>query len=202
MFETSLINRDKAMANQDMMVRPVFNGWRIAGWGIAAALLLLPLVAMQFTTDVEWTGNDFLIMGTMIGSIGLAFEFLVRKSNRLAYRVAAGVTLMTTFLLIWINLAAGVIGSENNPANLMYLGVFAVGISGAFVARFEAAAMGRALGATACVHGLIALIALAAGLGAAEPPGSVKVFMLNGFFVALWSFAAWLFAKAGGEGAS
>lgn len=30
------------------------NPWRIVGWGTAAALLLLPLVAMQFTSEVNW----------------------------------------------------------------------------------------------------------------------------------------------------
>ena len=201
-METSLINRGKAMANQGVMDRSFFNGWRIAGWGLAAALLLLPLVAMQFTAEVEWTGSDFLIMGTIIGSIGLAFEFLARQSTRLAYRAGAGVALAATFLLIWINLAVGIIGSEDNPANLMYFSVLAVGISGAFVARFESAGMARALVATACVHGLIGVLALAAGLGAAEPPGPVKVFVLNGVFVALWLFSAWLFARAGDRQAS
>ena len=36
-------------------------------WGGAAALLLLPLVAMQFTEEVQWTWHDFVIMGVMLG---------------------------------------------------------------------------------------------------------------------------------------
>jgi hypothetical protein len=47
-----------------------------------------------------------------------------------------------------MNLAVGIIGSEDNPANLMYGGVLAVGIIGAIIARFEPHGMARALVAT------------------------------------------------------
>jgi hypothetical protein len=39
---------------------------RIAIWGTAAFLLLLPWVAMQFTTEVNWTLFDFLVIGVML----------------------------------------------------------------------------------------------------------------------------------------
>ncbi|MGH8077936.1 MAG: hypothetical protein ACREPE_11510 [Lysobacter sp.] len=40
--------------------------WRIAIWGTAALLLLLPLVAMQFTDEVDWDETDFIVIGAMI----------------------------------------------------------------------------------------------------------------------------------------
>ena len=30
------------------------------------ALLLIPLVAMQFTREVDWTAGDFLVMGVLL----------------------------------------------------------------------------------------------------------------------------------------
>ena len=36
--------------------------------------------------------------------------------------------IVAAFLLIWINLAVGINGSEDNPANLMYGGVLTVGV--------------------------------------------------------------------------
>lgn len=54
-----------------------------------------------------------------------------------------------------MNGAVGIVGSEDNPANLMYGGVLAVGIVGAVIARFRAEGMARAQGSVA----LIALIA-------------------------------------------
>ncbi len=52
----------------------------------------------------------------------------------MAYRFAVGVALAAAFLLVWMNLAVGLIGSEDNPANLMYFGVLAVGFIGAIIA--------------------------------------------------------------------
>jgi len=95
------------------------NRWRIAVWGGAALLLLLPLVAMQFTTEVVWTGFDFLLFGVMLAVLGGGIELAVRMSRHYAYRAAAGIALVTGFLLVWMNLAVGIIGNEENPANLM-----------------------------------------------------------------------------------
>jgi hypothetical protein len=53
-----------------------------------------------------------------------------------AYRAAVGVAIAAAFILVWMNLAVGIIGSEDNPANLMYGGVLAIGIIGAVIARF------------------------------------------------------------------
>ena len=91
--------------------------------------------------------------------------------------------------------AVGIIGSEDNNANLMYGGVLAVGIVGAIVARFQPHGMARALFATALAQALVAALALVAGWGS---PGSgpLEIMALNGFFAALWLIAAWLFRKA------
>ena len=43
-----------------------WKGWRIAMWGTAAFLLLLPAVAMQFTSEVDWGPGDFMVMGVML----------------------------------------------------------------------------------------------------------------------------------------
>ena len=63
-----------------------------------------------------------------------------------AYRVAIGVAVASALILVWINAAAGIIG--DGPINLMYFGVIAVGMIGAFIARLEPRGMSRALFAT------------------------------------------------------
>jgi hypothetical protein len=84
----------------------------------------------------------------------------------------------------------GIIGSEENPANLMFAGVLAVGVIGACIARFRSQGMAHALIATALAQALVAVIALIAGLG--EPP----LWLLTAFYVALWLTSAGLFRKA------
>ena len=172
------------------------NKWRILGWGGLAALLATPLVAMQFTSEVQWTGSDFIAMGVLFALVGGTIELAVRASSNLAYRLGAALAVLGSFLLIWVNLAVGFIGDEDNPQNLMYFALLGLPIAGAFIARSNAAGMARAMLATAAGQALITAIAWFAGLGANDPPGAVGILMLNSVFVGLWLLAALLFRNA------
>lgn len=116
-------------------------------------------------------------------------------ANRTAYRAAIGLALAAVFILVWLSLGVGIIGRDGDPANLMYFGVLAVGIIGAIIARLQPHGMARALIATALAQALVAAIALIAGLGLPWS-GPVEILLLNGFFVALFTGAAWLFRRA------
>jgi hypothetical protein len=111
--------------------------WRLAPWGIAVLILLLPLAAMPFTDEVAWDRVDFVLMGAMLFGACGAFELAARMTGNTAYRAAVGVAVVAAFILVWITLAVGIIGSEDNPANLMYGGVLAVGLLGALLVRFR-----------------------------------------------------------------
>jgi hypothetical protein len=161
---------------------------RIAVWGGAAFLLLLPLVAMQFTDEVNWDETDFIVFGAMLALACGTYELAVRMTRSRAYRAAVGVAVVAAFLLIWINLAVGIIGSEDNPANLMYGGVLAVGVIGGIIARFQAGGMARVLVVMALIQAMVFVIALVAGLGFTGP--------ITLFFVALWLLSASLFRAA------
>ncbi|MGE5161386.1 MAG: hypothetical protein ACM3O5_07765 [Betaproteobacteria bacterium] len=165
------------------------NRWRLAGWGAAAVLPLVPLVAMQFTDEVNWSLADVVVFGALLACAGAAFELAVRMSQSTAYRAAAGVGLAAAFLLVWVNGAVGIIGSEDNPANLMYAGVLAIGLAGAAIARLRPRGMARTLVAMAVAQALVAVIAFPA------EPGYVP-FAATIFFGALWLAAAWLFRRA------
>jgi len=170
--------------------------WRIIGWGLAAALLLLPLVAMQFTSEVNWSAADFVFAAVMFALVGGTFELAFRKSGNLCYRGGVAVAVAASFLLVWINGAVGIIGDEGNPANLMFLGVIAVALAGAIVARFEAGGMARAMFLAALSQALVGMIALVGRLGAAEPPGMAGVLVLIGCFALMWAASGALFQKA------
>jgi fatty acid desaturase len=101
-----------------------------------------------------------------------------------------------------VNLAVGIIGSEDNPANLMYGGVLAVSAIGVSIARFQPAGMARALSATAFAQALVGVIALTAGFGSTSPSLPATIVFLTGFFIALWLLSAYLFRKAAREQAS
>src|SRR5688572_31081806 len=103
----------------------------------AGFILLLPLLAMQITDEVVWDQADFAVAGALLVGTGLMYELAARKAGNIAYRAAVGVALAAALLLVWLNLAVGVIGTENDLANVMYIGVLAVGIIGAIIARFR-----------------------------------------------------------------
>ncbi len=168
------------------------NRWRMAIWGSATLLLLLPWVAMQFTGEVNWTLFDFLVFGAMLAVACGTYELATRLTANTAYRAAVGVAVAAAFILVWINLAVGIIGTEDNPANLMFGGVLAVGIIGAIIARFRPRGMARALVVTALAQALVAVIVLVTGL-------SYEALILTGFFAAPWLTSAWLFRKAARE---
>jgi len=70
-------------------------------------LLLVPLIAMQFTTEVNWDAFDFIVMGILLLVTGLCCELALRKIKKKEYRlIGVGIILMT-FLLVWGELATG-----------------------------------------------------------------------------------------------
>lgn len=128
------------------------------------------------------------------------------KKGNTTYKIALGVALAAAFLLFWVNGAVGIIGSENNPANLLYLGVFAVGITGAVIARFKPHGMTRAMLVTAIVQVLVPVIAILiwkpsvpSGEAFWGMAGMAGVFVLNGFFAVLFVLSALLFRRAARE---
>ena len=155
-----------------------------------ACVLLIP-----FLTGAPWDETDYIVAGVLLFGTGVAFELVARNARTRSYRFATAIALGTALLLTWINLAVGIIGNENNPANLMYFGVVAVGFVGAVIARFKPHGMSRALFATATAQALVPVIALMIW----KPPitmGVVLVFGLNAFFVMLFIGSALLFRHA------
>ncbi len=175
------------------------NRWRIAAWAAAALIMLLPLFAMQVTDQVVWDVTDFAVLGALLVGAGVTYELAARKTGNTAYRSAVGVALAAAFILVWVNGAVGIIGTEHDDANLMYGGVLAVGIIGAIIARFRPHGMARALFATALAQVLVAVIALIAGFGSTGPTWPLDILVSTGFFAALWLLSAWLFRKAARE---
>lgn len=170
--------------------------WRLIGWGGAGLLLLTPLVAMQFTDEVAWTGFDFAFMGGLFAIVGLGLELAVRKRRDAAYRIAVGLALAAAFFLIWLNGAVGIIGSENEDANLLFLGVIAVAFIGAIAARFRPAGMVWAMRAAALAQVAVPFVAATFGPAVRVLLLRQEVTVLTLVFTAMWLTSAELFRRA------
>ena len=149
---------------------------------------------------MAWTVFDFAFASALLVGVGGTYALVVMNTDNTAYRAAVGVALAAAFILIWVNGAVGVIGSEDNPANLMYGGVLAVGIIGAIIAGFQPHGMARVLFATALAQALVPVIALIAGMHWSPISSNISeilgILILNGFFVALFVGSALLFRNA------
>lgn len=156
----AIMHGDRDMASSAGGQRNGGVPWRIIGWGFAVGLLLLPFIAMQVGAEgVDWSLGDFIVFGVMLGTVGGAFELAVRASGSWSYRGGAALALLAMFLVVWANLAVGIVGNENNPWNQLFFLALLVGVVGACLARFRARGMSLAMMMTA--GGLIAAYAIA-----------------------------------------
>ncbi|MCZ6594655.1 MAG: hypothetical protein O6943_07060 [Bacteroidetes bacterium] len=85
---------------------------RLIGIMITVVLLLLiPLIAMQFIDEVNWTLLDFVVAGVLLLATGLICELVIRKVNKIEHRIAICLTILTALFLIWAELAVGIFGT-------------------------------------------------------------------------------------------
>lgn len=172
---------------------------RIIGWVVfVICVLMIPYVAMKFTDEVNWQWNDFLSMGIVLIGSAITYEIIARKSTNTTYRVAFIVGLLAAFLLFWVNAAVGIIGSENQEANLLYGGVLVVGLVGSIISRFQPKGMSTTLLVAAIAQVLVPLIALIVWPPSeiSWSPGIMGVFLLSSFFAFLFYLSSRLFRRS------
>ncbi|RFF31670.1 hypothetical protein DZC52_03795 [Wenzhouxiangella sediminis] len=162
------------------------------GWGSAAGLLLLPVVAMQLTDAVRWTLGDFVLAALALGVTGLALELALRIAPDTASRLGFALALAGALLMVWINAAVGIIGPSANDANLLYGFVLLMGLLTAALGNFQPVAMVRAMLATASAQVLLTVVAIVVGLGQPET-SALELVAVNGFFMPFWLGSALLF---------
>ena len=77
----------------------------------ASGILLIPLVAMQFTSEVNWNLADFLIAAVLLFGTGALIEVTLRALRSKASRIVASVVLLLLLVLVWAELAVGIFGT-------------------------------------------------------------------------------------------
>lgn len=70
------------------------------------AILMIPLVAMQFTDELSWSLSDFIMMGILLFSTGLLLDLVISKGGK--YKAIGAMAVVGLFLWIWTELAVGV----------------------------------------------------------------------------------------------
>ena len=121
------------------------------------------------------------------------------QTGNTSYKAAVALAVVTVVILFWVIGAVGVLGADGDPADLMYIGVLAVGITGAIIVRFQPMGMARAMIAMALAQALVTVIALIIGKQDAPYMSVFEIVSLNSFFVSLFLGSARLFQKAARE---
>ncbi|MBD2715942.1 hypothetical protein KBK19_12945 [Microvirga sp. STR05] len=143
------------------------------------------------------TTAHVVMAGILLLLLGILYLLVASRGRSGAYKLAAGVAVVASLLLVWGNLAVGFIGSEDNPMNLLYGAVLAVGFIGAVVARLRPQGMAKAMFATALTQFAVPFVALLIK----QPEltmGVLWVIVLNTIFAGLWVAAGLLFRRAAG----
>lgn len=89
--------------NAGVIMQNTVFAWIAAG---AALVLSLPLIAMQFTKEIDWSFGDFIIIGTLLFGSGSLFVLVARKTKK--NRLAIGIVFFLAVLYIWAELAVGI----------------------------------------------------------------------------------------------
>jgi hypothetical protein len=155
--------------------------WRALVWGTAAAIMLLAACAKLFVPGFLWTPGDFLAMGILLVVPSLCFEVALRMArNDNFYLLGAALGIGACFLLVYFNLAVGIIGGEDDPANVVFLWVIGTALATSLLARLRPAGVAIAMVVTALVQAGVAVYAWTLG----SPEGTILSAAFAGVFLA------------------
>jgi len=151
---------------------------------------------MQFTNEIQWNeALAYIVILLAVGGVYELWQWL--KTRDRTYRIAFGVGLAGVLLLGWVSGAVGIIGSENQPVNLLYWSVPVIGLIGSLVSRFKPRGMALTLFAVALVQFLIPVAALIISPEVSWGNiGVVGVFVTNSIFAVMFGVSALLFRRA------
>ena len=74
-------------------------------------LLLITFFGMQYSNEVKWSLNDFIIMGVILLSFGIILDKIIYTVGAFNKRVILISTLIILFFLLWAELAVGLFNS-------------------------------------------------------------------------------------------
>lgn len=89
--------------NADIIMQNKVFVWIALATGL---ILLIPLIAMQFSSEASWTLLDFVTAGVLLFGAGTMFVLAARVVPK--HRVAIGIVIVLAVIYIWAELAVGI----------------------------------------------------------------------------------------------
>ena len=160
---------------------------------VALGLLMVPLVASYVVEGWNWPARAFVFVYILFFGTGMLYSVVAGKMGAWSYKAGVGMALLALaagFALGWSNMVH--VADSENPANLVYYIVLAVGGVGAWLARLDPRGLARTLFAMAATLALIAVT-----LPSGAPPYMARNMAIgHGVFVALFTASGLLFRHA------
>jgi hypothetical protein len=184
------INESQDKSSSSMLVRAI----KVALGSLL--VLLIPFTASFLSEEMDWSPFDYILVWIMLFLTGTAYSFITRNSKDAVYRIAVGLAVVSGLMLTWVNLAVGLIGSEDNPINLSYFFILALGILASFMMRFKAVYMTMILVSMAFGMVIVAVVALFLNMQSLPQSSVTQIMGVTGFFMMPLLVAAILFYQA------
>lgn len=145
---------------------------------------------------MTWDLIDYLVASVMVTGLVGGGILVFKMSPNWRYRLGTLIMLITGFLLVWINGAVGIIGSEDSTITRVLFAIPVIVVLRALWFRFSHQGMASSALMAAVLHGLVAITALISGAGAEGPIWPSDVILASVFFIVLWAGSAALFWTA------
>jgi hypothetical protein len=111
LFRPTIIGNFYQLTNTETMIITKQNKRLVTILISASALLLIPLLGMLITNEINWKIFDFIVAGILLGGTGLTLEFILRKIKTKRNRLFLILGLFLALILIWTELAVGIFGT-------------------------------------------------------------------------------------------
>jgi len=79
---------------------------------VIAGILLLPVVGMMISDQVNWSVADFVIATILLTAAGLVVDFIFSRLRSRRARIMLLGLLLILFALVWGELAVGLFGTR------------------------------------------------------------------------------------------
>lgn len=158
-------------------------------------VMMMALGGLNLTGQLNWGAGDFIFVAVIFFGGLSAYRFVAGQGHGRVFHLAVALSLITALSMIWITLAVGIIGSEDNQANIMYVVVLGIGLLGSIIARFRAPGMKWTMVWVTIAQFAVTILAYTIW----KPETEEHVFstaILNLFYVMLFLSSAVLFHRA------
>ena len=157
--------------------------------------VVLIFTADFFGSEITWGAEDYFVAWLLfLGAAGIYKQLAVSGSD-LYHRLGVGLSAFTVLALVWVNLAVGMIGSEDDPANRLYYFLALGALFSIFAAGRRPAWLARVMFVAALCQLLVPWIAFLLWPAPAHQ-AVVRILLFNLLFAVSWLLAAFLFKRS------